>query len=132
MRSRLISTLVLLLLSISATAAQAPQQAPQEVDIGAKARQERMLRLFRLMDDPLFRKQVELTQVATEESRARQRETNTCAVPDGTRIDLNAEIFFDGRRYRCVEIFEMNDAPGMANAPLKRRNAGLVRVQPVP
>ena len=58
-------------------------------------------------------------------------EANTCAGPDNAEVALNAEIFFDGRLYRCVEIFEPNDAPGMANAPLKRRNAGLARVQAV-
>lgn len=135
MRNRLIGTVVLALLSVGTVWAQAPQPTPQQQDADGKAREESRTRLFRLMNDPVIKKQLELSQAmaeAAEASRAKRREANTCAVPDGTRAELNAEIFFDGRLYRCVEIFETNDAPGMANAPLKRRNAGLVRVQAVP
>ena len=29
-------------------------------------------------------------------------------------VALNEEIFFDGRAYRCVEVFGPNEAPRMA------------------
>jgi len=130
MRTRLTTAVVLVFLSLGILGAQAPQQPDGQSS--AEERLRRTQRLLQVMSDPVIKKQLELAQAmaeAAEVARAKQREANTCAVPDGTRAALNAEVFFDGRLYRCVEVFELNDAPGMANAPLKRRNAGLVRVQ---
>ena len=130
MRNRLVSLVVLVFLSVGSVWAQAPQQS--DAQSSAEERRRSIQRLQQIMADPVIRKHLELAQAmaeAAEVARAKQREANTCAGPDGTRVALNADIFFDGRLYRCVEIFEPNDAPGMANAPLKRRNAGLVRVQ---
>jgi hypothetical protein len=86
-------------------------------------------------DDPLVKAAVESLKAMTQGLAAKgqqAREANTCPGPGDSRVALNTEILFDGRLYWCVEVFEPNDAPGMANAPLKRRNAGLVRVQVVP
>lgn len=85
-------------------------------------------------DDPLVKAAVESMKAMTQglDAKGQQaREANTCAGPGDSRVALNTEIFFDGRLYRCVEVFEPNDSPGMANAPLKRRNAALVRAQTV-
>jgi hypothetical protein len=129
MRNRQISTVVLAVLSAGTIWSQPPQQvpqhqAPQQQDTDSRAREELP---GRLVNDPVIKKQVEPAEAA-EASRARQREANTCAVPDGTRVELNTEVVFDGRLYRCVEGFETNNAPAMANARLKRRDAGLVCV----
>ena len=123
MRNRLISTVVLALLSVSAASAQEPQPTSQQQEEARQVRQERAGRLF-----VRIRQRVSTPQ-STEAPLAETREAATCAGPDDSRVPLNAEIFFDGRVYRCVEVFERNDAPGMANAPLKQRNVGLVRTQ---
>jgi len=122
MRNRLISTVVLAFLSVSAASAQEPQPTSQQQEEARQVRQERAGLFVRI-------RQRLSTPQSTEAPLAETREAATCAGPDDSRVPLNAEIFFDGRVYRCVEVFERNDAPGMANAPLKQRNVGLVRTQ---
>jgi hypothetical protein len=122
MRNRLISTVVLAFLSVSAASAQEPQPTSQQQEDARQVRQERAGLFVRI-------RQRLSTPQSTEAPLAETREAATCAGPDDSRVPLNAEIFFDGRVYRCVEVFERNDAPGMANAPLKQRNVGLVRTQ---
>ena len=83
-------------------------------------------------DNPVVKAQVESLKAMTQGLAAgdqQAREANACTGPDDSPVALNTEIFFDGRSYRCVEVFEPNSAPGMANAPLKKRSVGLVRVQ---
>ena len=125
MRNRLVSAVALVLLFATAIGAQAPQQPPPQPQVTQEvvtSPEERARRRQLLLNDPMIKEALARMGAmveSAEASRARQREANTCAVPDGTRAELNDEIFFDGRLYRCVEVFEVNDAPGMANTPLR-------------
>jgi len=130
MRNQLMIAAVLTVAVTSVVWAQAPQQPN-----GTSSTEEQSRPLGRtreLLNDKVLQKQVELLRAmveAREADRAKQRDANTCAGPGNTRVALNGDLFFDGRLYRCVEVFEPNDAPGMASGPLKRRGAGLVPVQ---
>lgn len=99
-------------------------QAPQQPSVTATESRDR---LRQLATDPVVQTQAELMRALLARQEA-QRQSTSCAGPDNASVALNAEIFFDGRAYRCVEVFGPNEAPGMANAPLKRRTLGLVRV----
>ena len=102
-------------------------QAPQQPDGATSESRER---LRQLASDPVVQAQIELMRalVARQQAERAQQESRTCAGPGNAPVALNAEIFFDGRAYRCVEVFGPNEAPGMANAPLKQRTVGLVLV----
>ena len=109
MRNRLLAAAFVALIGLVGTAwAQAPQQ-PSRTPTESR---ERLLALMREL-------------LARQETERAQR---TCVGPGNAPVALNAEIFFDGRAYRCVEVFGPNEAPGMANAPLTKRTVGLVRV----
>ena len=102
-------------------------QAPQQPNVTTTESRER---LRQRATDPAVQAQVELMRalLARQEAERAQRQSVTCAGPGNAPVPLNAELFFDGRVYRCVEVFGPNETPGMANAPLKMRTAGLVRV----
>ncbi len=102
-------------------------QAPQQPNVANPDSRER---LRETAAEPLAQTQLDLMRALLARQEA-ERAQRTCAGPGNAPVALNAEIFFDGRQYRCVEVFGPNEAPGMADAPLKRRTVGLVRVAAV-
>lgn len=100
-------------------------QAPPQPNVTTTEARER---LRQRADDRVIQAQTELMQALLARQEADR--AVSCAGPGNAPVALNAEIFFDGRAYRCVDVFGPNEAPGMANAPLKKRTVGLVRVGP--
>ena len=103
----------------------ARMQTPQQPDaIPTESRE----RLRQLAADPAVQDVIRGLQALQEAERLR-RQSDMCAGPGNSSVALNEEIFFDGRAYRCVEVFGPNEAPGMANGPLKRRSLGFIRAK---
>ena len=120
MRSRrIVSMLAALALGSGVMRAQAPQQPPTD---NREARE----KLIRMATDPATLSALESMRLLVEQTDAakREREGAMCAGPGNQQVPLNAIDVFDGRTYRCVEVFEPDPArPGA----LKKRSVGLIR-----
>lgn len=121
MRNCLLASALVALIGLVGTAW---AQAPQQPNVSTAESRER---LRQLATDPVVQAQLDLMRALMARQEA-ERAQRTCAGPGNVPVALNAEIFFDGRAYRCVEVFGPNEAPEMANAPLKKRTVGLVLV----
>jgi hypothetical protein len=60
------------------------------------------------------------------------REKTSCALPDGSREPLGAEISYEGEAYRCVEVFSPTPPPLVPpgrNQGLTANAAGWIKAQ---
>ena len=122
MRIRLISALAVVVCATGNVWAQAQDQS--------KAEAEWRENVLKGGADPQTLQALEWMRASVErmEAARRQRESEGCVSSGGEQVRVGAVTVFDGRTYRCVEVFE----PDAAGGALSKRGVGLVRVTSAP